>query len=280
MTVNIDATSGSEAIKIGGVDAVTFDTNGIKTGLGSAFAGAIHGLTLSNGTDADHDIDIAVGGARDAADIYTMNLSSGLTKQIDAGFAAGTNAGGLFSGTVAIDTWYHTFLIKKDSDGTIDAGFDTSVTAANIPAGYTAYRRIGSVLTDGSSNILGFHQDSNDFHFDTPVQDHSAAFPTGARSSITVSTPLGVETKANIAVSQTEASDNIVYVYVSSLNQPDVAPSASVWNMRFDDYRTGSWHGDMLNVYTDVSSQIGLRSTLAYAGTINTNGWEDKRGQN
>ena len=278
MTVNIDATSGSEAIKIGGVDAVTFDTNGIKTGLGSAFAGAIHGLTLSNGTDADHDIDIAVGGARDAADIYTMNLSSGLTKQIDAGFAAGTNAGGLFSGTVAIDTWYHTFLIKKDSDGTIDAGFDTSVTAANIPAGYTSYKWIGAVLTDGSGNILAFTQSTDNpsfFLFDTAQLDVSGAHATSAVTQ-TISTPPDIKAKAKLFIGGYGAT-SVTYFLVSSLNKADEVPTIGLCNTNQTVANTQI--ASEAEVVTNSSSQIRSRpSSSVTTFIVYTRGWEVDRG--
>lgn len=113
------------------------------------------GLGLSLDVDTDHDVLVAVGEATDSANASILKLLTGITKQIDAIWAVGDDAGGLFSGTVAADTVYHFFLIQKDSDGTIDAGFDTSVTAANIPTGYTAYSNIGYCWTDASSNILG-----------------------------------------------------------------------------------------------------------------------------
>jgi hypothetical protein len=116
----------------------------------------ISGLIPSNAADADHDITISAGKAFDSTGTNVLELTSTLTKQIDAAWAAGDNLGGLFSGTVAADTTYHLFIIEKDSDGSIDAGFDTSITAANIPVGYTAYRRVASFLTDGLANLLGF----------------------------------------------------------------------------------------------------------------------------
>jgi hypothetical protein len=118
----------------------------------------ISGLTTSNATDTDHDIAVAAGCAMDSTNTCMLTLATAMTKRIDAAWAAGDANGGLFSGSVAINTWYHLFLIKKDSDGTIDAGFDTSITAANIPTGYTKYRKIISVLTNGSSNILNYDQ--------------------------------------------------------------------------------------------------------------------------
>ena len=137
----------------------------------------IAGLTLSNDADADHDILIAVGIAIDNTNGAVLELTTAITKRIDAGWAAGDDGGGLFSGSAANDTWYHIHLIKKDSDNSIDAGFDTSVTAANIPAGYTAFRRLGSVLTNGSANIIGFSQNGDEFLWDVPVSDYSANNP-------------------------------------------------------------------------------------------------------
>ena len=121
----------------------------------------INGLLPSNNvTDANKDIDISVGKARDSSDTVDIVLASIITKQIDANWVAGDDAGGFPSGlTLAIDTWYHLFVIYNPTTDTTDVGFDTSITATNLLAdatGYTKYRRIGSVLTDGSSNILAF----------------------------------------------------------------------------------------------------------------------------
>jgi hypothetical protein len=118
-------------------------------------AGYIFGLETEAATDADHDVTISPGKCRSYSDRYNLDLRRPLTKRIDATWAAGTDAGGLFSGTVAASTTYHLFLIRKDSDGSIDAGFDTSDTCANIPTGYTAYRGLRTYEMDASANIHG-----------------------------------------------------------------------------------------------------------------------------
>jgi len=69
--------------------------------------------TANNGSDADHDIDISVGEARDDADSEDIVLASALIKQIDATFVVGTNQGGLDTGAVAADTTYHMYIIKR-----------------------------------------------------------------------------------------------------------------------------------------------------------------------
>lgn len=106
-----------------------------------------------NGSDTNHDIDFSAGRVADSTAASMLILESAMTKQIDSAWTSGNNAGGLFSGTVANSTTYYCFLIQKDTDETIDCGFDTSSTAANIPSGYTKYRRIASLATDGSANI-------------------------------------------------------------------------------------------------------------------------------
>lgn len=121
--------------------------------------GYLTGCRLLADTDGDHDIQVSTGGARDATDAANITLASVITKQIDAVWAEGDDAGGfpsgVNSGSPAASTWYYFFLIAK-TDGTVDAGFDSSSTAANLlsdASTYTYYRHIGSILTDASSNI-------------------------------------------------------------------------------------------------------------------------------
>lgn len=111
-------------------------------------------VSVTAGADTDHDIDITAGQALDSTNAFLLSTTSSLTKQIDAVFAEGTGAGGFYNGTgPAADTWYHIFAIRKTSDGSTDVYFDVSSSAANIPSGWVAYRRIGVFLTDGSSNL-------------------------------------------------------------------------------------------------------------------------------
>ena len=149
----IKLTTGAGSSKV-----LTSDADGDATwetpGAGGLPMGYATGLEATNAADADHDITVAVGKMRDTTNAYDLALDAAMTKQIDASWAAGTNQGGLFSGAVGSNTIYFKHLIRKDSDGSIDWGFDTSATAANIPAGYTAYAVMGYERTDGSANIL------------------------------------------------------------------------------------------------------------------------------
>lgn len=114
------------------------------------------GLRIESDTDTDHDVKVNTGACRGAADDGNINLSSVITKQLDAAWAEGDDAGGLPSGvTLSGSEWLYFFVIGK-ADGTVDAGFDDNASATNLLAdasGYTYYRFIGVVYINGSSNI-------------------------------------------------------------------------------------------------------------------------------
>lgn len=237
----------------------------------SVSRGHIDGLTMSNGTDSDHDIDVSVGEAADSSGAYLMRLTSSITKQIDAAWAVGDNAGGMFTGSVAVDTWYHVFEIRKDSDGTIDFGFDTSLTASNAPAGYSNHRRIGSVLTDGSSNIIAFIQIGDKFFWDVPILDLNASRSVGAGTLETMSVPLGISVYGHFNVDVPGGT----YLLCSSPDITDTTPTIP------NSITTGSELGAVKDVQTNTSSQI--RIALANSGAtikLTTFGWDDPRGKN
>jgi len=109
-------------------------------------------ITISNGTDADHDIDFTAGNFN-FDDGSGQAVATALTKQIDAAWVAGDNAGGLDTGTVAADTTYYCFVIWNPTTSTADFLFSTSVSSPTLPSGYTKKKRVGQILTDASSNI-------------------------------------------------------------------------------------------------------------------------------
>jgi hypothetical protein len=121
-----------------------------------------HWPTIANHTDTQHDIIFKAGKIIDSTAQVGINLVSSIVKRIDAAWVAGNGNGGLFSGSVAANTTYHCYVMIKD-DGSVDAGFSISATASDIPNGYVAYRRIGSITVDHSANIRPFHQHGDTF---------------------------------------------------------------------------------------------------------------------
>jgi len=247
----------------------------------AAMPGYINGLTLSNNSgDANNDIDIAIGACVDSSNAYSMVLSSGLTKRLDASWAVGTGNGGLFSGSKANSTWYHVFLIRKDSDGSIDAGFDTSITATNIPSGYTAYRRVGSILTDGSGNITAFVQNGDEFRWKSPTLEVDVVNLGSSASLYAIKTPLGISIKGllNYSIVRNSAT---AYGLLSSPLVDDLAPSltaAPLSNLRSP--YTSSLGTGQVETITDTNSQVRARADAASTTLrLSTIGYIDTRGK-
>ena len=113
------------------------------------------GLIPSIAADADHDITVSTGRARDSSDTLDLILSSALTKQLDANWAAGDAAGGLPITVTLVDAMtLYVFVIAK-TDGSIDVGFDDNTSATKLLAAstYTHYLQIGSFTINVGLNI-------------------------------------------------------------------------------------------------------------------------------
>jgi len=242
----------------------------------------IGGLVLANnGSDANNDIDIAAGAAADSTNAYMLRLSSTMTKRMDASWAAGTNQGGMFTGSESASTWYHVCLIRADADGSIDAGFDTSTTCANKPAGYTAYRLIGSVYNDGSSNLKAFYATETagggvKVLWTTPPLDVNLTntLTTAARTD-TLTVPTGYVVEARINAFLFDAGSS-VQAYISSPNASDQAPAQTASPLATLNAAAGDVVFMPMTVLTNTSAQIRARGNIATADNyrVATLGWE------
>jgi hypothetical protein len=221
---------------------------------------------ISNDTDTDHDIKIMQGHWRDVADAVNIDLTADITKQIDASWAEGDDAGGFPTGiSLSADTWYHVFVIHKTADGTIDAGFDTSTTATNLLAdatGYSGYRRVGSVLTDSSSNITQFTQVGDTFYWKDPGLEYNSTTLGTTAGNITLATPLDYKTVALMNAFCTIGSGQ-AHVYIRSKDANDEAPSTSAAPIANVMGNTNAFTTIQVECMTNTSSQVGVRSDAA-----------------
>jgi hypothetical protein len=250
-------------------------------------------MSLSNDTDASHDIAVAIGECRGEDDDEDITLSAIMTKQIDASWAAGDDAGGLSSTiTIANTTWYHVHAIMVG--GSADVGFDTSITAANLVTDHsaTAYRRIGSVLTDGSANIIAFKQISDHFFWVTPVVDYSLADPGTSAVTTTLTVPTGLEVQAIIYPSMRPNSQGVESGVTewnyTAIYHPDLTGSAASSGLAsqsvFIETATTNGGGGGANsvpLFTNTSAQIKhISNGDVRQVAIGTAGWVDDRGKN
>lgn len=245
----------------------------------------IDGMQISNGTDLSHDIDMAVGVCTDNAKTTVINSTSVITKQIDANWTEGSGVGGFPSGlTLSADTTYHFFAIAKN-DGTVDAGFDSSLTASNLlsdATDYTKFRRVGSVITDSSSDIIRFVQVENTFMLYDLVRDANDINPGTSAQLTNTTTPGGVNVTGiyNIRF-EDDSGGGANRLLVTSPLQNDATPDDTRMTILIDSSSGGNnVEGVQVEVVTDTSSQIRYRlqtSTATVVVRIYTTGWIDDR---
>lgn len=243
-----------------------------STGIPVVPLGYISGLTLSNdGSDPTNDIDIASGMATDSTGTYLMPLTGPFIKRLDAAWAVGSGNGGLDTGSIA-NTTYHVWLIRKDSDGSIDALFSTSATAPTMPAGYTYKANIGAIIRSGGA-ILLFTQVGNEVLWKASALDFDSGTNTTS-SPIAVRAPLGIQTDVSLQLIYNNTVSGNFVLYVSSPDQNDETASLAAARVTVVNPSTSVFGTATVSVRTNTSAQIRIRSDDANNTTrISTRGF-------
>jgi len=246
-------------------------------------SGHIFGLTLANnGGSPNTTVDVAAGDATDSTNTYSIPLGA-FTKVIQSSgsWTAGTSNNGLDTGARAANTWYHVFLLRKDADGSGDVLFSTSVSSPTLPSGYSNFRRIGSVRTDGSTNLLAFVQTGDEFIWSLAKYDVQGVSLGTTSTLYTLTVPSGVKVLARLRAANDPTGAGAAQVAVRS---PDENSSQNTT------FVTGSGHplptiagegvSAELLVRTNTSSQVAAISSVASNNVfyIRTIGWFDSRG--
>lgn len=241
--------------------------------------GYLVGFGLSNNaTDATNDIDIAAGECRDSTDTVDIVLASGMTKRLDATFAAGSGNGGLDTGSIA-NTTYHVHAILNPSSGAVDVLFSTSASAPTLPAGYTKSRRIGSFIRAAGA-ILPFLQRGDWSFFKDPRQDVSGSNPGTSAVTRTLSVPTGIKVLAKMAIRLSVGTTG-TRMYLSDLDATDAVPSDTYLTLAALNVTNLAETGQA-EVWTDTAAGIRSRFSFSDASTslsISTLGWVDRRGR-
>ena len=246
--------------------------------------GHIDGLITSNSvTDPNHDVVISQGECKGAGQEGDLFLQSSLTKRLDAVWAEGDGLGGRASSVpLSTNTWYHLFLIGKPG-GTVDAGWDTDINAANLLAdatGYTFYRLIWSNLTDGSSDIVPYIQRGDCCRWDVLVQDLIQANTGTAAITVPLTTPLGIVTKARLHVRGNNSTATAMFMLLTQLNQSDSTPASANNSIVV----AGNANGDDIHMDLDTSLSSSIRfrasvTSVAISVQIQTIGFDHQRGK-
>ena len=226
--------------------------------------GYIYGYTLSNDTTQPNTvIDIAAGYAADSANAVMLNCPA-ITKRANQSWSAGSNGGGMGSGlTMTASTWYHVFVIMNN--GACDAYFDTSIAAANVPAGTTAVRYAGSIKTSSGNQVVGFTQVGQLFEWSVQVSPPDLnSVNTSTQTLAALNTPPGIVTHPDLMCSHvngTTAAPLNAFIY------PGISSSAT--DGRITTQVTGST-SIVSNIWTttNTSSQIYYNTSGASGETL------------
>lgn len=240
----------------------------------------ISGLILST-AGSSGTMSIAAGVANDTTNTVLMNLASAISKTT-ASWAVGTGNGGLDTGAIANNTWYHFYEIERVDTGVVDVVFSTNAVTPTLPTNYTIYRRIGSGRTNGSAQWIAFTQAGNQFIWAVSVTDFSSTTTT-SRVAQTLSVPTGLTSVFSglFRAVLTPAAGSSCQTLFTALAETDQAPSVTFADLAAPNSTfAGTAAGSFQRLIGNGSGQIGVRSTAAGAGlTINTYGWIDSRGQ-
>ena len=230
-------------------------------------------VTVINGTDTDHDIDFTAGNFN-FDDGSGQAVATALTKQIDAAWVVGNNAGGLDTGTVAADTTYYLFAIYNPTSTISDYLFSTSATSPTLPSGYTKKKRIASLLTDGAGDIRnGTYTFFNDgsykfiYNMGLSVANYSSNIPT-TRQSIGVPVPEGIVVECLFLcnIQGTTANAGSKYFLISSLDKPDNLATFSNFSVQLNSQgatENENFSSPVSEVYSNTTAQVGVRGNVS-----------------
>jgi len=225
-------------------------------------------IIANNATDADNDIDFTAGNFQ-FSDLSGDAVLSALTKRLDASWVAGTNQGGLDTGTKANNTWYHCYAIHNPTSNVSDAIFSTNATTPSLPTGFTKYTLIESIKTNSSGNILPFYHIGDYISWKTKPKD----ITSGLSTSLTphpISTPLGRNVMAKIRATLFTGGASAVNI-LSPLDN-SLTPISSENDLVTQNYTTSIEK----QVITDTSSQISIIASAAPVSNfaLFTFGWK------
>ena len=241
----------------------------------------ISALTYQNSAvDATNDITIAAGRALDGTNTYLLTLSATLTKQLDAAWAVGDNAGGLDTGVIG-NSGYYIWLIARSDTGVVDALFSLSSTAPTMPTNYDFKRLIGWIERVAGTIVAFTTYETEggglELLWSVPTLDVNLSSTLGtARRTDAVKVPLNFSVIAHINVYVSDASGGYV-IWICCPDQTDAAPSASAAPLNnIESADAAGSQGAQMKIRTSATGTIAARSTLATVDTylVSTMGFE------
>jgi hypothetical protein len=214
---------------------------------------------------------IASGTIADSTFAATMVLAATMTKTTSA-WSAGTGNGGLDTGAIANTTLYAVYLIANPTTGGVDVTYSTNATTPTLQSGWTLYKRVNWVWTNGSGQFLKWFQSGRQVWLDSKSADLSAITPASTnRILATVKAPPGTE--GMFVINATTVTNSFWYDSGWTVIT-DAAASATNSIARFPN--TAGSHS--YRAIVDASRQIYYRVDAVTSNVISllTQGWIDE----
>jgi hypothetical protein len=229
----------------------------------SALGKPITGLLLSNNAVTPNTkIDVASGSCRDDTQAVDIILSVGWTKTT-ASFSAGTGNGAMDTGSIAVSSAYHVFLIYNSTTEAVDILISLSATAPTMPAGFTHKRRLrNGFMTDASGFIRqGVWRADGSFQFKPGHAPTVASNRSLLNASLlSLGLPQGIKMKARALLTCTNAVDGGNPAFYYYFTDPDLgAPAAAETASGYKPI--GLFVGLVVEAWTNTSGQVYTYST-------------------
>jgi hypothetical protein len=236
----------------------------------------LSGLTMSTGGGSGNMV-IAAGVANDSTNTSLMSFS-GYTKTTSSWVAG--NGGGLDTGAIGNNGWYHFYLIQRPDTGAVDAIFSLNASAPSLPTNYTLYRRIGSAKTDSSAHWIAFVQYGDEFLWTSPSADVSTTTLTAVPTNFVLAgVPTGVKVRAQITGTFSNASAGTALL-IQSPDATGTGPNLTTGLVTSRVQVNSIAIAFVDTIRTDTSAQITAYASAASSTLlVSTRGWTDLRGK-
>ena len=236
-------------------------------------------ITIANNTsDPNNDIDFS-GGNFVFSDFSGQAYVPAMTKRLDANWTAGTNQGGLDTGTKQANTPYYGYAIYNPTTNVADYIFSASKTSPTLPSGFTKKEYKGACHTDGSANIRQgtwtYGKSQYSFIYSVNISDLAITNPGTSAGLYPMSVPAGPNVFSLAIYAHVQISPgSSLFGLFSSPYQTDSVPSIS-------NYTNFVASGDSISLYNGLiavndSRQIRARVSASDGNTslrITTIGW-------
>jgi hypothetical protein len=222
---------------------------------------------------------VGPGMAADSSNTLLFSRTTSLAKTM-AAWVQGAG-GSLDTGAVAASTWYHSYEIYNPTTLVADHLTSLQPTNANpsgtptLPSGFTRYRRVGAMKTDGLSNLIAENQHGKLFQWGTPTVD-STVFANPQ----TVNVPPGISVLWHgrcYGVASNTAGWGIDW-----LSPAQTAPGSNGFALTNAGGASASSQaaGGTMEVLTNAQQQLQyVQVGTVTSGDLLTYGWIDARGQ-